>query len=190
MMDDDILPELPSCCIKRIETSVCCCAPDHEKQSCWGWLVLQRVNIFHWCLQVVIYCTIIYWLNRWMLHWVTNETAFEACTSFAISRWKIWLWTVSASGGRSERETRGKFSRGLALCVQDGRVTVVWLRWRRTSEDERLCCAEVFNTAEVNNAVRKIRDIFIVLGLYSGTVGMKWNNDYEVKMPISSTFYT
>lgn len=97
----------------KIETSFCC-APDHEKQSCWGWLVLQRVNIFHWCLQVVIYCTIIYWLNRWMLHWVTNETAFEACTSFAISWWKIWLWVLSASSSFSQWETWGIFSSGLA----------------------------------------------------------------------------
>lgn len=90
----------------KIETSVCR-APDHEKQSCWGWLVSQRVNIFHWCFQVVIYCTIIYWLDLWMLHWVTNETAFEACTSFAISRWKIWLWTVSASSGGSASDKHG-----------------------------------------------------------------------------------
>lgn len=48
-----------------------------------------------------------------------------------------------------EEQTKGKFSRGLA---QDGRASVAGLMWRRTSEGNAFCGAQVFNIAEVNNA--------------------------------------
>lgn len=93
---------------KRLEMSLGG-APDGEKQSRRAWLVLQRVNIFHWCLQVVIYCTIIYWLNRLMLRRVTNETALEACTSFAISPTRngaLCVWSSSSEVYPTDRMVR------------------------------------------------------------------------------------
>lgn len=116
-----------------------------------------------------------------MLHWVTNETAFEACTSFAIFPMKnMTLNGVCIKRWLRERQTQGKFSRVLA---RDGGAAVAELMWRQHIRGKCLCGAEVVDSAVAEGN-------FIILGPFTDALYTKRNNGREVKKPTLSRVFT
>lgn len=157
-----MLPTVPicSCCIKKkIETSVRR-APDREKQSCWGRLVFamsEHISLMFAGSNL---------LHRNLLTGSVNASLGDKWNRFLrralhlqFPHEKYDFERFLHQAVAPSEKHGGNFPEGLAA----ERRTAEWLRgrrgegegglmWRRTSEGNAFCSAEVFNTAEVNNA--------------------------------------